>query len=346
MCIATLRASSSSPPRTPTSTPIFFAGGWTYEATRPPFTASNRAVPATTTFSPSLPASSARSVSSSASAPGPPASTASSTLRAKARNSSLFETGSVSEPTATIVPLLPSAATRSITLPSVVARPARFAAVAMPCSRRSRLAASRSPFVSCSARLQSIIPAPVWSRSSLTSFAEISAIGALLCVCGSRLRSRLFGSGLLGGRLVRGRLVSGRLAGRLLARRDDLVVPFRHGLRLLRGGRLGAVAVRLGELPRRHLRLARGDPVGDRSDDQAARANRVVVAGNDVVGLVRIAVRVDERDDRQPEPARLTDRELLLAQVDDEDRVRLLAHVGDAAEVRIDLLELGEHRDP
>ena len=46
----------------------------------------------------------------------------------------------------------------------------------MPFSRRSVRAASRSPLVSCSARLQSIIPAPVSSRSSLTSAAEISVI--------------------------------------------------------------------------------------------------------------------------------------------------------------------------
>ena len=91
--------------------------------------------------------------------------------------------------------------------------------------------------------------------------------------------------------------------------------------------------------------LAGLDPGGDRLDDQRARADRVVVAGDHVVGLVRIAVRVDERDHRQAEPPRLAHRELLLAQVDDEDRVGLAAHVGDAAEVRLELLELGRHRD-
>src|SRR4029079_8289280 len=45
----------------------------------------------------------------------------------------------------------------------------------MPFSRRSVTAESRSPLVSSSARLQSIIPAPVLSRSSLTRFAEIAA---------------------------------------------------------------------------------------------------------------------------------------------------------------------------
>ena len=51
-------------------------------------------------------------------------------------------------------------------------------ALAIPFSRRSVTAASRSPFVSSSARLQSIIPAPVFSRSSLTRVAEIAALNS------------------------------------------------------------------------------------------------------------------------------------------------------------------------
>ena len=43
------------------------------------------------------------------------------------------------------------------------------------------------------------------------------------------------------------------------------------------------------------------------------------------------------------EPARLADRELLLLQVDDEDRVGKALHVVHAAEVRLELLELGRH---
>src|SRR3954471_3354208 len=90
----------------------------------------------------------------------------------------------------------------------------------MPFSRRTRTAASISPLVCCRARLQSIIGAPVWSRSSFTSAAEISAIGL-----------RLLGDG----RLRDGRLGDGRLGDRLLAGRALLVVAFRHR-RLLRGG--------------------------------------------------------------------------------------------------------------
>ena len=55
-------------------------------------------------FSPSLAPTSTRSCSSDSAASGPSACTASSTFFAKPANSSFFETGSVSQPTATIVP--------------------------------------------------------------------------------------------------------------------------------------------------------------------------------------------------------------------------------------------------
>ena len=69
-----------------------------------------------------------------------------------------------------------SPSTRVSTTPSVVSRSARFAAEAIPFSRSSLTAASKSPAVSWSARLQSIIPALVASRSCFTIAAEISVI--------------------------------------------------------------------------------------------------------------------------------------------------------------------------
>src|SRR5512132_3477384 len=106
----------------------------------------------------------------------------------------------------------------------------------MPFSRNTRMAASMSPFVSCSARLQSIIGAPVRSRSSLTSAAAISAIGLHL------------------------------LGDRLLARRDLLVVAFGDGLFL----RSGCTVRRRREVGRRGLLLSSSDPVGHDADDQVA----------------------------------------------------------------------------
>ena len=67
-----------------------------------------------------------------------------------------------------------SSRTITPTLPSLVARSARFAADAMPLSRSSLTASSKSPSVSWSARLQSIIPALVASRSSFTIAAVMS----------------------------------------------------------------------------------------------------------------------------------------------------------------------------
>src|SRR5665213_2218623 len=78
----------------------------------------------------------------------------------------------------------------------------------LPCfTRSSSIALSTSPSASVSAFLQSIIPAPVRSRSALTSFAEISGTGGFLfgrC----RLLSR---RGSLGLRLGRRRRLGGRV---------------------------------------------------------------------------------------------------------------------------------------
>ncbi len=83
-------------------------------------------------------------------------------------------TKSVSQFSSTSVPTLPS--TRTSTAPWSAARPSRLAAPARPFSRSQSFAASMSPSFSCSAFLQSIIPAPVILRSAATSFAVISAI--------------------------------------------------------------------------------------------------------------------------------------------------------------------------
>src|SRR3954453_14704664 len=92
----------------------------------------------------------------------------------------------------------------------------------MPFSRSQVAAASMSPLVSCSAFLQSIIPAPVRSRRALTSFAEI--VGVLTGVLSLGLGG-LFGLGGGDGRI--GRLVLGRRRG--VGRRPLDVVALRRG---------------------------------------------------------------------------------------------------------------------
>jgi hypothetical protein len=86
-------------------------------------------------------------------------------------NCSLRATKSVSELTSTAAPDLPDAVMP--TSPSAATRPAFFAALDRPFLRNQSTAASTSPLVSVSADLQSIIPAPVLSRSSFTRLAEI-----------------------------------------------------------------------------------------------------------------------------------------------------------------------------
>src|SRR4249920_55095 len=68
------------------------------------------------------------------------------------------------------------------TIPSLVAREDFLLALAMPLVRRSVSALSRSPPASARARLQSMNPALVFSRSCLTSCGSIS-MGIVKC-CG------------------------------------------------------------------------------------------------------------------------------------------------------------------
>src|SRR5690606_8737112 len=64
--------------------------------------------------------------------------------------------------------------------PSAATRPAFLAAAARPLVRSQSIDASMSPLFSASAFLQSIMPAPVRSRGSLTRAAVISAMGISL----------------------------------------------------------------------------------------------------------------------------------------------------------------------
>ena len=87
--------------------------------------------------------------------------------------------------------------------------------------------------------------------------------------------------------------------------------------------------------------MALGDHVADRSGDRGARADRVVVAGDHKVDPLRVAVGVDQADDRNPQPLRLFDRDRLGLEIDHEYGVRRALHVLDAAEIRAELLQVG-----
>ena len=121
--------------------------------------------------------------------------------------------------------------------------------------------------------------------------------------------------------------------------------------RAARGASASARAPLLGLAARALLllaeeRLALLHDVADRVGDERARADRVVVAGDDEVDAVRVAVRVDQADDRDAQALRLADRDHLGLEVDDEHRVRRALHVLHAAEVRAQLREVGLRGQP
>src|SRR4029077_12371181 len=95
----------------------------------------------------------------------------SATAWAKARKLCSRATKSVSQLISTMAAVRSSADLAMTTTPSVATRGAFLSALASPCLRMSSAAASRSPLVSTSAFLHSIMPAPVRSRSCLTASA-------------------------------------------------------------------------------------------------------------------------------------------------------------------------------
>src|SRR6476646_4328102 len=251
------------------------------------------------------------------------------------RKSAPLATKSVSQLSSTTAPTLPS--TTTPTAPWSAARPARLFAPARPFLRSQSLAASMSPSVSAGAFLQSIIPAPVALRSAATSFALMSAIagGVSLGLGCSRLLGRLLRLGLGEPLLALGRVGGGRVAGRGLLR-------FLRRL-LLGRERLGRRRVRLGAGARTTLLRevgSLGDGVRDHARHEVGRADRVVVAGDDVLDDVGVAVGVDDRDHRDAEAVGIGHRDVLLLGVDDEHRARELLEVADATEVPIELDDL------
>src|SRR5690349_2609530 len=187
------------------------------------------------------------------------------TLRTKSWKISFLATKSVSEFTSTSAPRVPS--TTTPTRPSAAVRPAFLAAADRPLARSQSIAASISPLVSASAFLQSIIPAPVRSRSSFTDAAVISAISRSLCMefGGTRLVPKMGIGGLGFQRLLDGRL--GHFADVLAASLGVAGATLAHRLR----HRVGV---------------------------EADRAARVVITRDREGDAAGVAVRIEDRDDR------------------------------------------------
>src|SRR6185503_15364100 len=180
-------------------------------------------------------------------------------------------------------------------MPSLVARPAFLAAVARPFLRSSSRAASASPLASTRADLHSIMPAPVSSRSLRTISAEMlidpSSFDRKRPGPGARARRPGMPSPSASGG-------GGRDAGSR-GERPRLGSPAR---RFVLGG-----SPLVGESTLRRAGVAHAPSgqhgVGDPSREEPDGPQGVVVAGDDVVDLVRIAVGVDDADHRDLELA-------------------------------------------
>ena len=79
--------------------------------------------------------------------------------------------------------------------------------------------------------------------------------------------------------------------------------------------------------------------------NQLDGADGVVVAGDDVVDLVGIAVGVHDGHDRDAQNAGLGHGDVLLAGINDEQRAGQLLHVADAAQVLLELFALVQQLD-
>src|SRR5262245_3523921 len=265
-------------------------------------------------FSPSLPISAlsrcstgpsgVESASSAATSAGARSATRRASSVANALNSSVLATKSVSLHSSTSAPLRRSALTSAAMRPSEVVRPAFLSALAMPFSRSRRAAASRSPPASSSARLQSIIPPPVRSRSSRTRPALISATSPPLAAAGllGQLRARRSGH-VRGGSLLG--LGLGRDLGAPLGRHAfhasgsaRRLRDLDHALAVLRPRLLGRRVLLVLREPL--LVDLRADPagLGQALEVEADRADRIVIARNRVLDAAGVAVGAHARDHR------------------------------------------------
>src|SRR6266571_6058296 len=241
----------------------------------------------------------------------------------RALNSGVRATKSVSQLTSTREPTFSSGAWMyEPTTPSEAARPAFLAAAARPFLRRIWRALSRSPLASTRADLQSIMPAPVSSRSWRTISAEMFMTSSMkMCLAGTPRDG-----------LARVRPAASGRRGRGSRRRHR---P-RAGAHGLAGGRASLVGggvhpACLAQAPAGQHRVRH--PAREEPD----RPQRVVIARDQHVHLVGIAVRVHHAHHGDLELARLRHRDRLLAGVDHEHGVGHALHALDADQVLLEL---------
>src|SRR4029078_223070 len=153
------------------------------------------------------------------------------------------------------------------TIPSFAARVAFFAAVAIPFVRRIVSAFSKSPALSTRARLQSMNPALVFSRSCLTSFGSISVVAFIRYLESLRLQK---------------------------------VEPLK---RLASGGYAGHFHL----FADASLATGRNNRIDQFLQNHADRTDVIIVPGNWIIDEFGIGVGIHDRDHRDPEATCLLD---------------------------------------
>src|SRR3954452_19125512 len=226
---------------------------------------------------------------------------------ASSLKSGVRATKSVSQAISTRDPIRPPEWMYGSTMPCAATRPAFLSALAKPCCRSRSIALSMLPSVSWRARLHSIMPAPVFSRSVFTWSAVIATILTTSLVYGVRRKGgeRPIVSDAPG--LFCVFCCSGGCHHFRFRCRDDFGSRcrgnFRNEIALGNHWRLDDFIRSL------HVQLAIGTRcfsahsaldcgIGNACGDQTDRANRIVVGGDDEIDRIGIAVGVSDGDDR------------------------------------------------
>src|SRR5690606_9945888 len=251
-------------------------------------------------------------------------------LATKFLKSSCRARKSVWELTSMITARLLSSATLTAIEPSAAMLPAFLAALMAPAARMSSMAFSMSPPAAVSAFLQSIMPWPVRSRSSLTRAAVISAMFANPL---DSLSTSPFARAINSEVAKRGH--SPLLVHRVSTRRTT-----RSALSSLRGGFFDELLGTAGA-----VLAATQHGVGHGAQIELHGTDCIIVTGDDVVDAFRAAVGIDDADNRDAQLVGFADGDALVVDVDDEHGVRQTAHILDTTQAALELLEVtGAHQ--
>ena len=256
---------------------------------------------------------------------------------------SLLATGALSQRMSISAPTPGSISEKTAIRPVEVERPACFSWTFLPRIRSPSIAFSMSPLASVRACLQSIMGRPVFSRSSFTAEAVISAMETIslsqvgpfcrkgrMCDGPAKIQSSpaIWGTIVLPGRKD---LLAAKQGGpslrvpprscqqalewwdsqaRPTLRLPDKLAHVDAAAATASAGGSGRRLLALGPLLLRlaGLVLAGNHGVGQELHDQLDRANAVVIARNGQIDLVRIAIGVDQGDGRHAQLAGFLDR--------------------------------------